>query len=51
MKMPVCPYCKQRLSLQDVKQEVQGRGFFKQEVMYYCPYCDTVLGFSRGNYR
>lgn len=50
MKMPVCPYCKQRLSLKDVKREVQGKGFLKQEIMYFCPYCDAVLGFSRGKY-
>jgi uncharacterized protein YbaR (Trm112 family) len=37
MKMSVCPYCKQRLSLKDVKREVQGRGFLKQEIMYSCP--------------
>jgi hypothetical protein len=48
--MAHCPYCKQGITLQDVKREVKGVGFLKQEIMYVCPYCDTIVGFSRGNY-
>ncbi len=48
--MGICPYCKQDIRLAEVKREVKGLGFLKQEIMYSCPFCDKVLGFSRGNY-
>jgi uncharacterized protein with PIN domain len=49
-KIAYCPYCKGEIILRDVKREVQGVGFLKQEIMYVCPHCDTIVGFSRGNY-
>ena len=48
--MGICPYCKQHIALHEVKKETSGVGFFKQEIMYICPHCDTILGFSRGKY-
>ena len=48
--MAKCPHCKQEISLKDVNRETIGAGFLKQEVMYSCPHCDTVVGFSRGKY-
>lgn len=48
--MSKCPHCKQEIALQDVQKEIQGVGFFKQEIMYTCPHCDTIIGFSRGKY-
>jgi len=49
--MSKCPQCKQEISLRDVNRETIGAGFLKQEVMYSCPVCKTIIGFSRGNYR
>ena len=49
--MSKCPHCKKEISLTNVKKESMGSGFLKQEIMYACPHCDTVIGFSRGNYR
>ena len=48
--MSNCPHCKQTISLYDIKRQVKGAGFFKQEILYACPHCDMVLGISRGNY-
>ena len=48
--MAKCPHCKQEINLADIKKEVKGAGFLKQEIMYSCPHCGTVIGFSRGNY-
>jgi hypothetical protein len=48
--MSKCPYCKQEIKIKDVKRETLGAGFLKQEIMYSCPVCDTIIGFSRGNY-
>lgn len=45
-----CPFCKGEVNLKDVKTQVSGAGFFKQEIMYSCPHCQSVLGFSRGKY-
>ena len=49
--MAKCPYCKQEVTLKTVEIEKKGVGFFKQEIMYSCPLCKSVIGFSRGNYR
>lgn len=45
-----CPYCKQKVSLNDLKTEIKGKGFLKQEIMYVCPHCENILGISRGKY-
>lgn len=51
IKMAKCPHCKQEITLNDVDRDTIGAGFLKQEIMYSCPYCNIVIGFSRGNYR
>lgn len=45
-KMGNCPYCKQKVSLKEVKTEIIGTGFIGQEKMYICPHCENILGFS-----
>jgi len=47
---PKCPFCNGEVTLKTVKKETEGQGFLKQEIMYYCPHCYKVLGFSRGKY-
>ena len=42
-----CPYCKQELLLTDVIIETKAVGYFKKKIMYTCPHCETILGFSR----
>ncbi|HNU50729.1 MAG TPA: hypothetical protein PKJ98_07420 [Verrucomicrobiota bacterium] len=51
--MAKCPHCKKPVRLgkeaapsdsQPVRKEVAGT--VKKEVMYSCPHCDCVLGFS-----
>lgn len=51
--MTKCPHCKKPVTLnekaasseaQPVRKEVVGK--VKKEVMYSCPHCDCVLGFS-----
>ena len=51
--MAKCPHCKKPVALNDkadssdsrpVRKEVLGK--VKKEVMYSCPHCDCVLGFS-----
>ncbi len=50
--MATCPYCGKSVSLKasgsDKENEVckEVRGTLKKEVMYSCPHCDKVLGFS-----
>jgi len=50
--MAKCPYCEKEVTLgstrRDEKNEVQKdvEGFMKKEVMYSCPHCDRILGFS-----
>jgi len=44
-----CPYCKQKVSINDVKTETRGVGS-KREIMYMCPHCESILGFSRSRY-
>jgi len=48
--LAICPYCKQEVSLHDVNKESGRVGFFKKEIMYSCPHCENILGFSRCNY-
>jgi len=48
--MAKCPHCKQEIKLEEVKKETRGYGFLKQEIMYYCPHCESVLGFASGKY-
>lgn len=45
-----CPHCNGEVTLETVKREVKGVGFIKQEIMYLCPHCRKVLGFSRGKF-
>ena len=47
---PKCPFCNGEVNLENVKKETKGQGFLKQEIMYYCPHCEKILGFSRGKY-
>jgi hypothetical protein len=52
--MAKCPYCKKLVTLSEkaattsdslpVRKEVVGT--VKKEVMYFCPHCACVLGFS-----
>lgn len=51
--MAKCPHCKKPVTLSEqtessdskpVCKEVLGK--VKKEVMYYCPHCGCVLGFS-----
>jgi hypothetical protein len=50
--MAKCPYCEKPVVLEargtdrtnEVRREVEGT--VKKEVMYSCPHCDKVLGFS-----
>jgi hypothetical protein len=48
--MPKCPFCKEEINLKNIEKEIKGKGFLKQEIMYSCPYCKNVLGFSRGKF-
>jgi len=50
--MAICPYCEKNVFLRksskddknEVRKEIEGE--FKKEVMYSCPHCNRVLGFS-----
>ena len=48
--MSKCPHCKQDVNLENVKKETKGAGFIKQEILYFCPHCKSILGFSRGKF-
>jgi uncharacterized protein with PIN domain len=48
--MPKCPYCKQKINFENIKKIKNGIGFIKQEIMYYCPHCESLLGISRGKF-
>ena len=48
--MGKCPFCKGEVNLDSVEREEKGKGFIKQEIVYICPHCKSVLGFSRGKY-
>jgi len=45
-----CPLCKGEVSLDTIKKETKGIGLLKQEIMYMCPHCQAILGFSRGKF-
>lgn len=45
-----CPYCKGEVTLGTIKKEKRGVGILKQEIMYVCPNCNSILGFSRGKF-
>ncbi|MDP2683988.1 MAG: hypothetical protein Q8P20_02920 [bacterium] len=47
---PKCPHCNGEVTLENVEKQTQGSGFLKQEILYYCPHCSKILGFSRGKY-
>lgn len=55
--MPKCPYCKQAVTLEKTRRESadisvpegverEVSGVVKKEIMYYCPHCDSILGFG-----
>ena len=50
--MALCPYCEKEVSLESSKKDnidnVQRdvKGLLKKEVMYSCPHCKKILGFS-----
>jgi len=48
--MSRCPYCKGEVTLSNIETEKRGIGIFKQEIMYSCPNCKSVLGVSRGKW-
>ncbi len=48
--MAKCPSCKGEVTLKTVETETKGAGFLKQEIMYACPHCKSILGFSRGKW-
>ena len=48
--MAKCPHCKGDVSLANIETEKKGIGFLKQEIMYSCPNCKSVLGISRGKW-
>lgn len=47
---PKCAFCNKEVDFDNVKREVKGKGVLKEEILYYCPYCGAILGFSRGKY-
>jgi uncharacterized Zn finger protein len=48
--MSKCPHCKGEVKLETIKKQTKGFGFLKQEIMYSCPHCGCILGFSRGKF-
>jgi len=48
--MTKCPHCKGDVTLENIHKEKQGIGFIKQEIMYSCPHCKSILGVSRGKW-
>lgn len=48
--MAKCPFCKGEVNLGDVETEKKGLGLLKQEIMYNCPHCKSILGISRGKW-
>lgn len=48
--MAICPFCKGNVNFENIKQETKGIGFLKQEIMYSCPHCKSILGMSRGKW-
>ena len=50
LDMSKCPSCKMEVTLESVNKETKGLGFLKQEIMYSCPHCKSILGLSRGKW-
>ncbi|KYK29936.1 MAG: hypothetical protein AYK23_04900 [Candidatus Proteinoplasmatales archaeon SG8-5] len=48
--MARCPHCKNQISFETIVMEQKGAGFLRQDVIYSCPHCESVLGVSRGKY-
>jgi len=48
--MSKCPYCKNEVTLENIKRMKKGFGFFMQETMYICPHCDTIISIARGKF-
>jgi uncharacterized protein with PIN domain len=48
--MAKCPYCKGEISFKNIEREKHGVGFLKQEILYACPNCKSILGVSRGKW-
>jgi hypothetical protein len=53
--MAKCPHCNQTVTIKKSKQETgelakevhkEVVGYVKKEIMYSCPHCDAILGFS-----
>lgn len=43
---PLCPHCSKQLN--EVYSKTRGSGFVVgKDVVYFCPYCLKVLGFSQ----
>jgi len=42
--MAKCPHCDGKIGLDNVRRSVKG--LFRKEVMYSCPHCRSVLGFT-----
>jgi uncharacterized protein with PIN domain len=48
--MARCPYCKKEVTFNDLIIVKEGIGYIRQERMYICPFCDCIIGISRGKY-
>jgi hypothetical protein len=48
--MARCPHCKNQVSFETIITEQKGAGFFRQDVIYSCPHCESIIGISRGKY-
>lgn len=50
--MAKCPYCEKSVTLEaagkDSSEEIlkEVEGLIKREVMYFCPHCQSILGFA-----
>jgi uncharacterized protein with PIN domain len=50
--MAKCPYCQKEVALKSTGKNERNKvhkevnGIFKKEIMYSCPHCECVLGFS-----
>jgi hypothetical protein len=53
--MAKCPHCKQPVTIKRTNKETgelagevhkEVIGLLKKEIMYSCPHCDAILGFS-----
>ena len=48
--MAKCPFCKMDVNFNSIETEKKGVGLLKQEIMYVCPHCKSILGISRGKW-